>query len=277
MRRRSVVWALRFIGAVLLVLMPVAAGRWLWLPNWRPALREGERYGIDVSAHQGRIAWERVAEDGIHFAYIKATEGGDFVDTMFARNWAESQKSGLDRGAYHFFTLCTPGAAQARNLLAVAPPESSALAPAVDLELAGNCKERPPAAAVHSELAAFLESVEAAWERPVVLYLGNDFERLYGVRRVLDRPLWLRRFLVRPDTPAWTIWQIHGYAQVGGVSGEADLNVMRTTLGTALRPNAGAFQDRRGLEWLPHTGSMAAARTPTSHSALRVGRRSATW
>ena len=46
-----------------------------WVPSWRPALREGERYGVDVSS----IDWAAVADDGIELAYVKATEGGHFV------------------------------------------------------------------------------------------------------------------------------------------------------------------------------------------------------
>lgn len=59
------------------------------------------------------------------------------------------------------------------------------------------------------------------------LYLGNDFESFYGVRDIFDRPLWLRRFLLRPDEEDWSIWQLHGYARVEGVSGGVDLEVMR--------------------------------------------------
>ena len=34
-------------------------------------------YGIDVSAHQNKIVWEKVAKDNIVFTFIKATEGKD--------------------------------------------------------------------------------------------------------------------------------------------------------------------------------------------------------
>lgn len=178
----------------------LVAGWWfLWVPWWRPPLREGERYGIDVSAHQDAIDWARVAGDEIDFAYIKATEGGDFVDRRFAENWAGAGSAGLDRGAYHFFTLCTPGAVQAENFLSVALPAPDALPPAVDLELAGNCSRRPDPAAVDRELGEYLGAVEQAWGREVVLYVGDDFEDRYPVRDRLGRPLWQLRFLVRPD------------------------------------------------------------------------------
>ena len=71
-RRRPIVVAI----AAGIVVAGLAAVFWfVFVPNWRPPLADGERYGVDVSAHQGEIEWKQVAEDGIQFAYIKATEG----------------------------------------------------------------------------------------------------------------------------------------------------------------------------------------------------------
>lgn len=209
--------------------VPLAAAVWWfwWVPQWRPPLRDGERYGIDVSAHQGRIDWTAVAADGIEFAYVKATEGGDFADARFDANWTGAAEAGLDRGAYHFFTLCTPGAAQARHFLAVAPPDPAALPPAVDLELAGNCGDRPGARELDRELDRFLFLVEDAWGEEALLYVGDDWEERYPGRERMGRPLWLRRFLLRPSAEAWWVWQLHGRAHVDGVEGGVDLDVMR--------------------------------------------------
>ena len=214
--------------AGLAALAVLAAAWWFfWVPRWRPPLRPGERYGIDVSAHQGTIDWDRVAADGIRFAYVKVSEGGDLVDDSFLRNWTGAARAGIERGAYHFFTLCTPGSVQARHFLNAVPVEADALAPAVDLELAGNCSERPVSASVTAELDDFLGAVEEAWGREVVLYVGDDFAARYPVRADSDRPLWTRRFLLRPSGE-WLIWQLHGYARVDGVEGGVDLDVMRT-------------------------------------------------
>src|SRR5689334_19896361 len=98
-RRR---WVIGVLG-VLVALVAVAGGLWfLWFPHYRPGLHDGERYGIDVASHQGAIDWEAVAGDHMAFAYIKATEGGDFTDDRFAENWDAAGAAGLDRGAYHF-------------------------------------------------------------------------------------------------------------------------------------------------------------------------------
>jgi lysozyme len=221
----------RWPAVVVAVLVAVVAVGWWgwfrWLPGYRPGLEGGERYGVDVSSHQGEVDWEMVAGDGIEFAYIKATEGGDFVDERFGRNWAGAAAAGLDRGAYHFFTLCRPGVEQAENFLRTVPSDPDALPPVVDLELAGNCSERPDRARVERDLVAFLDQVESATGQTVVLYIGDDFEGRYHIRDELARPIWHRRVLIRPDVDGWWIWQVHGYASVDGIEGDADLNVMR--------------------------------------------------
>ncbi|MDQ4069965.1 MAG: lysozyme M1 (1,4-beta-N-acetylmuramidase) [Actinomycetota bacterium] len=200
-------------------------GWFVGLPNWRPALRAGEQYGVDVSAHQGSIDWPRVAGDGIRFAYIKATEGADFVDDRFDENWRGAELAGIERGAYHFFTLCTTGQAQAVNFLRVAPPHPAALAPAVDVELAGNCRARPERKAVAAELADFLATTEGAWNRKPIVYLGSDFEAVYQMRDQLDSLIWQQRFLRRPAGWRVVMWQLHGYARVEGITGRVDLDI----------------------------------------------------
>lgn len=213
----------------------VVVGLWAWhgwLPHYRPGLKAGERYGIDVSNHQGEIDWDAVAGDDIEFAYLKATEGGDFVDQRFRDNWDAAAAAGLDRGAYHFFTLCRSGVEQAENFLRTLPSDTGTLPPAVDLELSGNCSRRPDRAWVERELDAYLEEVETETGQQVVVYLIDDFESRYHLRDELDRPTWRRRLLIRPDNDDWWIWQVHAHASVAGIDGDVDLNVMRDLGGT---------------------------------------------
>jgi lysozyme len=224
-RRRR--WLFVGLAAVIVVVLVVVAARYLWLPRYRPALKAGERYGVDVSNHQGHIDWRGVAADHISFAYIKATEGGDYVDPSFAANWSNAGAAGISRGAYHFFTLCTPGATQARNFLATVGADAGELPPAIDLELAGNCRQRPSAAVVDRELGAFLELVEAGTKRRATLYIGADFASRYPVAARAGRLLWIRHLIARPAGTSWSVWQVDGYAHVSGVSGAVDLDVMR--------------------------------------------------
>jgi lysozyme len=224
-RRRRVI----VVGvSVVVALAGLAAVIWfVFVPNWRPVLAGTETYGVDVSAHQGEIDWQRVASDGIEFTYIKATEGQDWVDEQFTTNWEGAAAAGIDRGAYHFFTLCAPGADQARNFLRVAPPDVAALPPAIDLELTGNCSARPPVDEVAAHVEAFVRIVEQEWGRELLFYIRPDWEERYPTREGLDRQLWDVRFLRRPTDDRWRVWQLHGFAHVNGISGGVDFNVMR--------------------------------------------------
>lgn len=60
------------------------------------------RPGIDVSNHQGRIAWSRVARDGEQFVFAKATEGVTYDDPTYRRNKRAASKHRLKVGAYHY-------------------------------------------------------------------------------------------------------------------------------------------------------------------------------
>ncbi len=223
--KRRWLWVL--VAAIAVLLVGAVIGRWIWFPHYRPALGAGDRYGVDVSNHQGEIDWHAVAGDDIGFAYIKATEGGDFVDNRFAKNWAGAGEAGLDRGAYHFFTLCRPGIEQAQNFLDAVSVDESELPPALDLELSGNCGDRPPKDQVLDEVAAFIDEVERESRREVLLYVLDDFHDLYPVAERFNRNRWKRRIFLRPGGD-WRVWQYTYLAKVDGISGAVDLNVMRS-------------------------------------------------
>jgi lysozyme len=213
---------LLILAAALTLAVAVSALTWFeWLPRYRPALRRGERYGVDVSAHQGTIDWSKVGRGHIAFAYVKATEGADYTDARFATNWVEARRVGLDVGAYHFFALCSHGSDQARHFLATVGNGPSGLAPAVDLELKGNCSKRPATSLVRRELDDFIAAVEATMHRRVVLYVGHEFAQRYDVPH---RALWLRRLYRRPSGSA-SFWQVQGRARVAGIGGPVDFDV----------------------------------------------------
>lgn len=66
--------------------------------------------------------------------------------------------------------------------------------------------------------------MEAGWDRPVLLYVGDDVESKYRIREHVDRGRWQRSFLHRPGDD-WVLWQVSGLSHVAGVSGRVDLDV----------------------------------------------------
>jgi lysozyme len=213
------------------------------LQSNRPSPERFRVLGIDVSHHQGAIDWRAVAAGGVAFAYIKSSEGGDFVDTRFEENWAASAEAGVPRGAYHFFTFCTPGAAQAENFLRVAPPTTDALAPVADVEFVGNCKGHGDLGRVREELRVFLARVEEAWGRAPILYLTSDsLERVIGDDLTGYR-IWIRSVFTEPPLDSyrgWLLWQFSDNARIAGIEGPVDRNALRPgeTLVALSRPGA---------------------------------------
>lgn len=213
-------------GAILLVALAALATA-LRLGLWTPWAGRHVQ-GIDVSHHQGAIDWRALAAQDIRFAYIKATEGATHVDTRFAANWDEAGAAGLYRGAYHFFTLCQPGARQAANFIAVVPRADGALPAALDMEHMGPCREGPTMSDVVGEMDVWLDLVEAHYGARPLIYTTREFHDAY-LRDVTGERFWIRSIGVRPRfrEDDWVIWQHHNKARRRGVQGPVDLNAFR--------------------------------------------------
>ncbi len=182
--------------------------------------------GIDVSHHQGKIDWQRVAANDVAFAIIKATEGGDHVDDTFAENLRQARAAGLAVGAYHFFTFCRPGADQAKNFISVVPRGEPLLPPVVDIEIHGNCPHRPSPAELNAELLAFLGPVEATYGKPAIVYITDEAGPAYAAH-IPVRQRWLRSISMPPRGEGWVYWQYLDTGRVDGIDGDVDLNVLK--------------------------------------------------
>jgi lysozyme len=214
------------ITALLLIVLTTSFFFGGWIPNFPNPSRYPVR-GIDVSAHQGRIDWKRVAAGGISFAYLKATEGGDFRDAAFKGNLEAAREAGVACGAYHFFRFTTPGAAQAENFIRTVPREEVALPPAIDLEYWGNSADRPSPEAFQAELRTYVDAITKAYGRKPVFYTASDFSSVY-LKDFPLRQLWIRDILLTPDmdgTKSWLFWQFSEEGTVPGIAGFIDLDV----------------------------------------------------
>ena len=221
MPRSRRVFAATLLALVLVSVLATRARSWFLPagPDWVQ--------GIDVSHHQGAIDWGAVGSDGVRFAWIKATEGGDWRDPRFEENWAAAERAGVARGAYHYFTLCRPAAEQAAWFLSVAP--SGELPAAVDLEYGGNCAARPDTATLTAELRLFLETVqEARGRRPVVYVTGEVFRDHADALR--GETLWVRSLFHPVRWGVWAparVWQYSAMGRVAGIVGDVDRDAIR--------------------------------------------------
>ena len=218
------------IGGVALVALLASAAIYFY-PRVETAALSYNIRGVDVSAHQGSIDWRTLKTDQVSFAYIKATEGGDFVDTKFAINWRRSARAGLPHGAYHFLTQCQTGLVQARNFIAIVPREPDALPPAVDAEHMGPCTKGPTVRDIAAELEVFLDEVEHHYGKRPIIYTTSEFHDAYLSGRFPNEKFWIRSIFVSPNfrQNQWIFWQYHNKAVRQGVTGPVDLNAYRGT------------------------------------------------
>jgi lysozyme len=190
-----------------------------------------EVVGIDVSHHQGKIDWPRVAEAGVAFSYIKATEGGSFVDPAFTGNWNEARAAGLSVGAYHFFTLCKAGSEQAANFIATVPKVDGAMPPAIDAEHMGPCPGGDTLGDPAREIGVLLDLLAAHYGCRPIIYTTPEFARNFMDGRFPGETFWLRSIFVPPfyKREGWEFWQYHERGFRPGINGPVDLDAFRGT------------------------------------------------
>jgi lysozyme len=207
--------------------------------------------GIDVSHHQAGIDWQRVQSARLDFAFIKASEGADHRDREFTANWAGAESAGIARGAYHFFTFCTPGEAQAQNFLDAVGASRGELPLAVDVEFAGNCRSWRSIDDIRMELRVFLDRIERSDGRRPVIYAPRDAYGRILAGHVEEYPLWLRNIVREPRIAPWRVWQYADNGRVPGISTLTDLNVFRGTKEEFRRWLASAPDGRESVSEMP--------------------------
>jgi GH25 family lysozyme M1 (1,4-beta-N-acetylmuramidase) len=193
--------------------------------------------GIDVSHWQGEIDWDKVRQDGVRVAYIKATEHTDFVDKSFAENRRESKAAGVVPGAYHFARPGKDGGsveadarAEAEHFLEVAKPTDGELVPVLDLE-ANDGLDR-------GELARWVKTwcdhvADATGTRPMIYTSPSFWSKVDDTLGIDDTyPLLFAHLcVVSPDGPgiwgAWEGWLRTSDGSVDGIDGRVDRDTFR--------------------------------------------------
>ena len=186
-------------------------------------------HGIDISHHQGNIAWQavkamQVKDIRLDFAYIKATEGINKVDDQFKRNWSRCRQLDIPHGAYHFYLPNKSGATQAINFTKTVKLLPGDLPPVVDIEQLYGAKPD----VMRIELKLWLTMIEIYYGVKPIIYTYVDFYERYLGKDFDDYPLWIAHYTqgkrprIRRD---WLFWQFNESGTVNGISNHTDFNV----------------------------------------------------
>lgn len=226
---KRLIYCLAGLGVPGLVYIAAIMAGWLFPVGAQTVAQKPVLRGVDVAHYQGQIDWAALADHDISFAFIKATEGGDWVDPRFYENWQSAKRVGLRRGAYHFFTLCRDAHEQAEHFLETVGDMKDALMPALDAEHMGPCQESAPISDVAGGVLSFLDMVHIATGKRPVIYTTEAFYSAHLAGRTPGERYWLRSILREPGygPDSWVFWQYSGNGRRRGIRGPVDLNIFR--------------------------------------------------
>ena len=187
-------------------------------------------HGIDVSHHQDTINWDEVKNFGVTFVFVKATEGIDYLDTMFTHNWQNIEKVNMIRGAYHFYESDDDPIQQAKWFIDNVKSFDGVLPPVIDVERAGH--EKVTIEEYQKKLEILLNEVERLTGRQPLIYSSPNFAAKYlGDNTFGKYKLWIAEYGVdEPKIPSawqtegWHFWQDSFQATVPGVPKQVDRN-----------------------------------------------------
>jgi MYXO-CTERM domain-containing protein len=175
-----------------------------------------------------------VHQAGIEFAFIRATDGVQYLDPKFAEYWSGARAAGVMRGAYQFFRPAEDPIAQADLLLQTQGAlEPNDLPPVIDVEVSGGLTPAEVTAAVR----AWVDHVTTAIGRPPIIYAGlYSWHDLTASADFTTSPLWVAQYTTAacPDIPTpwtrWELWQDTSMGSVAGIPGSTlDLDVFNGT------------------------------------------------
>src|SRR4051812_17863805 len=202
--------------------------------------------GIDVSHYQGSPNWTSVHNDGVKFAFAKATEGNYYHDTSFANNMVNGKAAGVQMGCYDFARPDQISAnTEADYFWAFAgskiTTDGKSLYPMVDFEVFGGHVGYTSYTAWFNAWSTRVKSKKTTFMHPVIyasagngmcdlstsctlsawvanyngqnLYTGNPWSCCTGCN------------YVTPGTKNdWTYWQVSSTGAICGISGNVDLD-----------------------------------------------------
>jgi lysozyme len=200
--------------------------------------------GIDVAEFSGKIDWEKVKTQGIHFAYARANYGTYKKDSWFDSYWPAIKEAGILRGAYFFFRPSEDIEPQIELFAQALEIEPGDLPPVVDIE---------PDYYNHGQndhwnnftlaqrldfVARVLTGVETATGYKPMIYTGPYFwkDNLGNTSHFTNYDLWIAHYDTdNPIIPGgWQLYTIHQYKgdQRGfvGIEGDVDRNRFNGTL-----------------------------------------------
>lgn len=192
--------------------------------------------GIDVSKHQGRINWKKVAGEDISYAFIRAgfrgsSEGKLLEDEYFQDNIEGALANGIDVGIYFYTQAMTVEEAEEEAEFVIDLIKDYDVTYPVVLDLEESTSSSARTANMTQEeytkaAIAFCEKIKEAGYTPMIYGNLKTFMIMLDLKQLEDYEKWFAYYDVPVYFPyAFSIWQYSSKGSIKGIEGDVDLNV----------------------------------------------------
>ncbi len=203
-----------------------------WVPNGEVSSKKG----IDVSKFQGKINWQKVANDGVDFAYIRLGyrgygSGKIVTDDTYEYNIENCNAAGIDTGVYFFTEAISEREAieEADYVLENIRGYQVDLPIVIDVEESASSDSRTKNLTQEERtkvVLAFCDRIKEAGHE--VMIYGNtksmlimmDMEQLEGYDKWFAYYKYPLRFPYK-----MRMWQYTAKGEVDGIKGGVDMNI----------------------------------------------------
>ncbi len=189
--------------------------------------------GIDASHYKYDIDWKAVANSGIKFGIVKATEASHYIDSYFDQNWIGMRDAGIIRGAYHFFRPNVDPKDQAYHYLKVVGDvlKDTDMPAVLDLEAYPQSNYDAFAALTQAERYKVLDTwlqiiTDATGKLPIIYTNRYTWWAMYeDSTEYSHHPLWFALYNANYATApgddwngkSWTMWQFTHKGEIPGI------------------------------------------------------------
>ena len=188
--------------------------------------------GIDVSAWQGKIDWEKVADYGMGFAILRITEAGNIVDKYFEANLTGCNKHKIPVGVYKYSYAMTIAEIQSEARKVVSVLNGRKLQYPVWLDLEYNNQRSLGAENIHKMAEAFEKIITAAGYK-FGIYCNVDWYMNVICSHLKKYDFWIARYPANDDgwlqerlRPDFGVGgQYSSKAKIPGINGTVDRSV----------------------------------------------------
>lgn len=192
--------------------------------------------GIDVSTYQGEIDWEKVADAGVEYAFLRLgirgyTEGGLALDDSFVYNIEEAHRNHIDVGVYFFTQAVTVEEAreEAQFVLDALEPYQVDYPVVLDVEAVSSNKARTRDLTQEERTEcclAFCEMIRDAGYTPMIYGNLKTFMLMLDIEQLEEYDKWFAYYGEQFYFPyEFKIWQYTDKGSVAGVGTDVDLNI----------------------------------------------------